>query len=47
MAQEKEVICKVYENQQTGQKLVTIPQRARSISPGDFVKIVKVKVVEF
>ena len=45
MKQNKEIICKVYKNKKTGQKLVTIPQKIRSIQPGDYIQIIKAKVL--
>lgn len=43
----KEIICKVYQNKKSGQKLITIPQDIYSIRKGDYVKIIKVQVLEF
>ena len=47
MAQEKSFIVKVYKNRKSQQKLVTIPAKYRDIKAGDYVKIIKVKVIEF
>ena len=43
--QEKEIICKVYENKRNGQRLITIPKKYHSIKPGEYVQVKKVKVV--
>jgi len=37
-----ETIKRVYENKNTGQKLVCIPKTS-SIKPGDYVKIIKME----
>lgn len=44
---EKSIIVKVYKNRKSGQKLVTIPKKYRNIKPGDYVKIAKIKIIEF
>jgi len=41
---QKEIICKVYKNKKTGQKIVTIPKKYHSIQSGDYIQIKKVKV---
>ena len=46
MVEEKEFIAKVYMNKVSGQKLVTIPRKLKTIKKGDFVKVKKVMVVE-
>ena len=35
------IICKIYENKDTHQKLVTVPKRS-DFKPGDYVKIERV-----
>lgn len=42
----KHLITKVYENKSTGQKLVTIPKTYEDIQPGDYIKIIKMEVLE-
>jgi hypothetical protein len=41
----KEVIAKVFLHKKANQKLVTIPKDS-NIKDGDFVKIIKMKVIE-
>jgi len=45
MVNKKDVIVKVYLNKNSDQKLVTIPKDSQ-IEAGDYVKIIKMKVVE-
>jgi len=47
MTHQKSFIAKVYKNKVNGQKLITIPKKFRSINKGDYVKVIKVKVIEF
>ena len=47
MPRPKTILVKVYKNRSNGQKLVTIPKKHREIKPGDYVKIIKVRVLEF
>lgn len=41
---EEKVICRVYVNHISGQKLITIPERCKNIGVGDYVLIKKVEV---
>jgi len=43
----KTYILRVYENKKSGQKLVTIPKKMRSIKSGDFIEITKVEVIKW
>jgi len=47
MGKQKQIIVKVYKNRNSGQKLVTIPKKIRTIKPGDYVEVKKVKMIEF
>lgn len=47
MPKAKDLIVRVWKNRSNNQKLVTIPKRKKDINEGDFVKIIKVKIIEF
>ncbi len=44
MGMKKKIIAKVHVNKLSGQKLVTIPKKIRSIKEGDYVKISRVTI---
>jgi len=45
--EDKSFLAKVYINKISGQKLITIPKKLRNIKEGDYVKVIKVNVIEF